>query len=221
MKNSILIIILIAGLIIGGVIGFLQGKGGKGVSCPEVSKAPKEQVAQKVLDFLNEEILKEQNATASLVRVIEETGLYKVTINVQGENIQGGEFDSYATFDGKIFFPEGYNLEGTAPVVEEPEKTERTPESLEDFAKCLTEKGMKFYEASWCGWCKKQKELFGEAVEFLPYVECIDEQTNEMTQGCKDAGVSSFPTWKLPSGEMSPGYKELDKLAELSGCVLE
>lgn len=221
MKIPTLLIILIVGLIIGGVIGFLQGKGSEESYCPEASKADKEKVAEKVINFLNEQILKQQNATASLVRVVEEAGLYKVTIDVQGENIQGGEFDSYATFDGKIFFPEGYNLEGEESIIEEPAGEEEASESLENFAKCLTAKGMKFYGASWCGWCNKEKELFGEAAQFLPYVECIDEQTNEMTQECKDVGISSFPTWQLPDGELSPGYRELDKLAELSGCILE
>lgn len=95
-----------------------------------------------------------------------------------------------------------------------------SPAALESLAKCLTQKGAKFYGASWCGWCKKQKDLFGAAVQYLPYVECIDSTTQELNQACQAADIQGFPTWEF-NGVKSPGYKEADKLAELSGCSLE
>jgi len=91
---------------------------------------------------------------------------------------------------------------------------------LINFAKCLTEKEAKFYGTYWCGWCKKQKELFGEAAQYLPYIECIDEKTQQMTSQCQAAGIASFPTWEFPEKGKIPGYKDLEKLAELSGCQL-
>lgn len=91
---------------------------------------------------------------------------------------------------------------------------------LEVFAECLGQKGMKFYGASWCGWCQKEKELFGEAAKYLPYIECIDASTNQLTSECQKEGISGFPTWQLPDGTKSPGFKTLEELTELSGCQL-
>ncbi len=94
------------------------------------------------------------------------------------------------------------------------------PSSLENFAKCLTEKGMKFYGAEWCSWCKKENELFAEAVQYLPYIECVDEGSDELTAECQEAGISGFPTWQLPNGELVSGFKTLEELSELSGCSI-
>ncbi len=108
---------------------------------------------------------------------------------------------------------------GQASVVT-PEEPEYDIAILQGLAQCLTDNGMKFYGADWCGWCKRQKELFGEAVNALPYIECVDEETQEMTAQCQEVGISSFPTWISADGTKSPGYKSIEDLAQLSGCEL-
>ena len=60
------------------------------------------------------------------------------------------------------------------------------------FAKCLTEKGLTFYGAEWCSHCKSQKELFGDSLKYIKYVECPDN-----IQICIDKGVQGYPTWIL------------------------
>jgi hypothetical protein len=60
----------------------------------------------------------------------------------------------------------------------------------DDFAKCVTEKGWTMYGAVWCSHCKDQKELFGEAFQYIKYVECPDN-----IQLCLDKGVNGYPTW--------------------------
>lgn len=99
-------------------------------------------------------------------------------------------------------------------------ETAYSDQELEDLAKCLTESGAKFYGASWCGWCNKEKELFGQAVQYLPYVECYDEATQGLTQVCQDKGIQGFPTWEF-NGVQSPGYKEAAVLAQMSGCQIK
>ena len=54
----------------------------------------------KSVNFINENVLQE-GMTASLVDAVEEDYFYKVSIKI-GDN----EFDSYATKDGKLLFPE-------------------------------------------------------------------------------------------------------------------
>lgn len=218
-KNLNIILLFIVALALGGLISFFAFNNPSEKTCPEVFKAPGNEVADSALKIINENILQGQ-ATASVANIVEEGNLYKITLKIEDQ-----EFNSYATLDGKMLFPEGISIETVEPAEtpEQPEdnsEEEPTAESLENFAKCLAEKGMKFYGASWCGWCKKEKELLGEAAVQLLYTECIDEATNEMKQECKDAGISGFPTWQLPDGTLSSGYKELDQLAEISGCSI-
>lgn len=77
-------------------------------------------------------------------------------------------------------------------------------------AQCLKDKGVKFYGASWCGYCNKQKAMFGDSAKDLPYIECGN--------GSKCAGITGFPTWVFPNGERKSGQVSLDQLRELSGC---
>lgn len=83
----------------------------------------------------------------------------------------------------------------------------------ETLAKCLTEKGVKMYGAYWCGHCKNQKEMFGDAFQYVDYIECTE------TPGlCDSAGVSGYPTWVGPDGSKYPGEKSLNELANMFGC---
>jgi hypothetical protein len=92
---------------------------------------------------------------------------------------------------------------------------------LDNFAKCLAEKGVKFYGAYWCGHCQNQKEMFGEAVQYVNYIECWDSKTNKMIETCATAKIEAFPTWDFPAGQRELGKMSLERLSELSGCPLK
>jgi len=85
------------------------------------------------------------------------------------------------------------------------------PGEYDDFAKYLTEQGTVMYGAEWCGYCKKQKQMFGNSFQYINYVDC-----DKNNLACSEAGVSGFPTWSI-NGENYPGLQQLDKLIELSG----
>jgi len=82
-----------------------------------------------------------------------------------------------------------------------------------ELAQCLTQNGVKMYGAYWCGHCANQKALFGNAFEYVDYVECTDEQAT-----CQAAGITGYPTWII-NGQKYPGEQSLERLAELSGCT--
>ena len=89
-------------------------------------------------------------------------------------------------------------------------------------AQCLVEKEAVMYGAFWCGYCKKEKEEFGEEAWKIMqqnYVECEDE-SNEAK--CVEAlGKSmSLPSWKFKDGKIIQGYTPnfLERLASESGC---
>jgi len=86
-------------------------------------------------------------------------------------------------------------------------------DSLETLATCLTDSGAELYGAYWCSHCKQQKDLFGDAVEFLPYVECTEE-----IEYCAQKGIQGYPTWIFGDDTRAVGGQSLESLAELSGC---
>ena len=87
-------------------------------------------------------------------------------------------------------------------------------DDYDDLAKCLTEKGAVMYGRTGCGWCSKQKELFGDSFQYVTYVECTDEPTL-----CQQKGVTAVPTWEI-DGTLHPGFKPLEDLAGMVGCTL-
>lgn len=207
-RNKILIplAIIIAGVLISGFLFYLKLSQEKALS-------PKE-AAEKAINYINQNLL-QPGMTASLVSTTEENGFYKLRLKIGND-----EFDSYVTKDGKFFFPQGYNLEAKTEKVQTQKQEEKFSQAqLKALAKCLNEKGVKFYGTYWCGWCSRQKEIFGEAAQYLPYIECSDPKTKQLTPECQEANITSFPTW-LIGGEKKPGFKEPEELAKLSGCSL-
>lgn len=105
------------------------------------------------------------------------------------------------------------------PVEELAEDVDISPEAR--LAQCLTEKGAEFYGTHWCPACQRQKELFAEAAEYLPYIECDQEQASqEEIAKCINAGIRTVPTWQFADGKQESGILSIDRLAELSGCLL-
>jgi parvulin-like peptidyl-prolyl isomerase len=93
------------------------------------------------------------------------------------------------------------------------------PKSLDKFAQCLTDKGAKFYGASWCPHCENQKAMFGESLAYVTYVECAEKDNPQVqTKECTDAGITGYPTWTIGS-KSYPGEQTIDTLARLTGCV--
>ncbi len=93
------------------------------------------------------------------------------------------------------------------------------PEDLsvdDDFAKCLTENGAEFYGSKDCPHCQTQKEMFGESVKFVNYIECTLNY-----QKCAEEEIKFLPTWKFEDGTITTGVKSFDYLADKTGCVLE
>ena len=75
---------------------------------------------------------------------------------------------------------------------------------MDAFAKCLTEKGAIFYGTEWCGHCSTQKELFGESLQYIDFVDC-----DINSERCSSAGIRGYPTWKLADGTPLVGGQQL------------
>ncbi len=93
----------------------------------------------------------------------------------------------------------------------------------DEFARCLTRKGVKMYGAYWCPHCTEQKELFGASFKHAPYVECgVPGTTAKLSDACADAAIKHFPTWQFPPvGDRVEGVIPLQDLSFRTGCPLQ
>lgn len=83
------------------------------------------------------------------------------------------------------------------------------PSSLDDFAKCLSEKGAVMYGAmDWCKYTQAQKGMFGNSFKYINYHEYKDLP-----------GIKKTPTWVI-NGAWHENVQSFDKLASLTGCRL-
>lgn len=106
---------------------------------------------------------------------------------------------------------------------------QQKPGQYDEFAQCLSTKGVKFYGAFWCPHCQAQKALFGKSKQFLPYVECSNADQKSQTQICIDKKIESYPTWSFQISTGTPatttevfvsGEKTFEELSTQSGCAL-
>lgn len=106
-----------------------------------------------------------------------------------------------------------------APVAANPAASPSNPPPSPEVALAnhLNQVGARMYATYWCGYCRRQQEMFGpEAVQRLTIIECDPRGQNAQPQLCRQAGVSGFPTWEI-NGRQYPGMYPLERLAELSG----
>ena len=96
----------------------------------------------------------------------------------------------------------------------------KKPGLYDDFAKCLKDKGAKFYGAFWCPHCQNQKRLFGRSARFLPYVECSTPDGRSQTPDCTEKNVEGYPTWEFADQSRVNGEATLEQLSEKTGCVI-
>lgn len=80
----------------------------------------------------------------------------------------------------------------------------------------LKQTGAIFYGTHWCGYCTKQKQLFGqEAMLQINYIECDPKGQNPQPDLCQKANIQSLPTWEI-KGQQYPGVLSLQELADVS-----
>ncbi len=94
-------------------------------------------------------------------------------------------------------------------------------EDIDNFAKCLTEKGGVMYGAFWCPHCAKVKKNFGESFRHIEYVECDPRGDNEQSLLCIEKGIEAYATFEFNNDPTTRlvGEPTFEELAVASGCV--
>ena len=88
------------------------------------------------------------------------------------------------------------------------------------FAKCLASKQTKMYGLYWCPHCAEQKEMFGKAFQYVPYVECAIKGSRALAPECTAAKVKLFPSWQFGASPPKEGVFPLNELSDKTGCSL-
>jgi hypothetical protein len=92
--------------------------------------------------------------------------------------------------------------------------------SLDGFAQCLAEKKATMYGSFLCPHCDDQKKLFGSSFKYVPYVECSERGSRQMTFPCIVAHIRFTPTWIFADGERRTGVQSLKNLSVKTECAL-
>src|ERR1700686_2713586 len=87
----------------------------------------------------------------------------------------------------------------------------------DSFAQCLATKQAKMYGLYWCPHCIEQKQMFGDAFHYVPYVECGIKGSRDEATECKIAGVKLFPSWQFDAEPPREGVLSLEALRDKTG----
>ena len=139
-----------------------RGSGGEGI----LDGLSADEAADKAISFINSNVLRE-GQTASLGDIESESQLYKMMITIDGQ-----EFASYVTKDGKLLFPNAIDMEQEIEVPEQVEEQQRQPNKpenekiktfLDSEEEVCYEDGkpvIRMYASSGCGYCRWNKPIF-------------------------------------------------------------
>ena len=95
-----------------------------------------------------------------------------------------------------------------------------TNHRYDGFAKCLASKQAKMYGLYWCPHCAEQKEMFGKAFQYVPYVECAIKDSHDLAPACTAAKVKLFPSWQFGTNPPVEGVFPMQELSDKTGCSL-
>lgn len=92
----------------------------------------------------------------------------------------------------------------------------RVSNPLDDFARCLSEKGVVMYGTNVCPHCQEQKNIFGSSFTFIHYIDCY-----ENIAVCQASNIEKIPAWDFSDGTRLLGVQPLESLSRKSGCPYE
>lgn len=94
------------------------------------------------------------------------------------------------------------------------EPSPATPEAIA-VAQCLWENDVVLYGSDWSRTVNEQKEIFGDSLDYITYVNCQD---GDNRRTCIDAGVRWYPTRIDAEWELYVWMQSLEELAEIWNC---
>lgn len=126
MKKTIVIVVL--AIISLGSLGYIISSN---IKSDTIKTTEAKDIAEK---FINDNLL-QPGVKATIGEVVKENALYKVPVNLP----DGSTVNSYMSTDGKIFFPEGMNIEEVAKQMAEYQENNANQNQAQVLTEILTE----------------------------------------------------------------------------------
>ncbi|MCX6721071.1 MAG: hypothetical protein NT026_00485 [Candidatus Staskawiczbacteria bacterium] len=161
-KNKILIVVAVLAIIVTGALIYAKSNGG--FSLPSLFGASDKDIAEKAVKYINDNGL--AGTTASLVSFSEAEGLVKIKIKIGTT-----EYDSYATKNGKLFFPQGYELTPKAGTNTGNNAAAATGQTAEEILAAMKKADKPVIEAfvvSSCPYGLQMQRMIADAVKNIP-----------------------------------------------------
>lgn len=159
-RNNILIAVAIVAILVTGVLILVKSNGK--FSFPSIFGMSDKQIAERVISYINDNKL--SNVPASLVSVSEESGLVKVKIKIGTQ-----EFDSYATKDGKLLFPQAFDMSPKETKTTENKDTSANSNKASSTSLTKTDKPMlEAFIVARCPYGLQMQRMMADAVKNIP-----------------------------------------------------
>ena len=220
------IAIIVFGVLIAGSVIFTHY-----IKCQEgkINAVSSQDLSDKIIKFVNENLLNGQ-ATAAMESINKEDNLYKIKLKISttGESAQVQEIETYATLDGKFWFPQGFDL--TSKTTEPAGSTSSTTIgtfSISDEEICK-ENGkpiIYFFGSNTCPHCKWEHPIFESVVakfngliSFHNNMDATDKDTDVFSKystGGIPTEVLGCKYYRVGSGEKAGEEAETKNLTAL------
>lgn len=191
---------------------FLLSLTGKGITGLVVKTLSPDEVGQKSVDYINNNLV--QVGSASLISVEEFSGIYRVLISYQGQQIP-----VYVTKDGSYLFL-SQPLDTSKEIPKQQEAEQQPQQAIDEkelakFIDCLKNSDFKIYGANWCGWTVRLVTMLGGFEMVRPiYIECTEQQ-----EECEKAGITGYPTIFI-KGKRYQGERTFKAFSDATGCPI-
>ena len=217
-NKTILLGLVIAGILIAGAIVYTNYQ--KEETSTESQIIPSQEAADKLITFINNNILKGQ-AVASLVEVLEENGFYKIKFNVEDQEVEW-----QMSRDGKLVFPQVIDL--TKEILEPAEEPGQTVGNFSISSDEVCKEDGKtivyFFGSEGCPHCVWERPIieevaakFGNNISFHNNMD--GDKDNEVFDKYSTGGVPTLVLgckyYRVGSGEGSGKEEEIKNLTSL------
>lgn len=163
-KNTILLGIAALGILIAGGLIYANQNPAQFAFLNLGFGASNDEIAKKSIDYLNTTVLAGQEQ-ATLVSVSEESGLVKIKLK-----IGTSEYDSYATKDGRLLFPQAFTMEQDSNQ-QASQNTQPAPKNIEEAKASLKKSDKPLVEAyvvSRCPFGLQMQRIMADVVKNIP-----------------------------------------------------
>jgi len=96
----------------------------------------------------------------------------------------------------------------------------------DEFAQCLTRARCVEYGSATCASCAKQREMFGDAYQYITEIECDPRNPGAETDRCIEKDIHKTPTWIIEDEagatiyRFETGIQSLQALSQATECDL-